>query len=345
MRAGLVTGLRQIELREFPEPTPEPATAVVQIAYCGICGTDLHAYTSGDPYNPAICGHEWAGTVSAVGSGVDNVREGDRVGIGVPTACGQCAECRSGDGAHCARVMVEMTGRGPLAPDHGGFASAISIGASRLYRVSGALSDVQAALLEPATVALHSVRRTPMRLGDSAVVLGAGPIGLLVMQCARAAGAGIVVVVEPDAERAKLARELGAHVVIDPHGESVAEQVAAACGPAGADVVFECAGIPSTIDQSALLVRRGGVVSLVGFVTVPAEISPRNWLAKEVSLVASLGTLHEEFEMTMQLVADGRLQLDALHTDTVGLGRLEDAFQQLIGGGRQVKVLVDPSQD
>jgi (R,R)-butanediol dehydrogenase/meso-butanediol dehydrogenase/diacetyl reductase len=341
MRVGLVTGLRQIEIREFPEPTPAPESAVVQIAYCGICGTDLHAYSSGDPYNPAICGHEWMGTVSAVGSDVGHVKEGDRVGIGVPPACGQCAECRAGDGAHCAQVMIEMTGRGPLAPEHGGFASAIRVGAGRLYGVNDALSDIQAASLEPATVALHAVRRTPMRLGDTAVVLGAGPIGLLVMQCARAAGAGIVVVVEPDASRAKLASQLGASIVVDPRNEDVKACVTAACGPAGADVVFECAGIPATIDQSAELVRRGGMVSLVGFATVPAEISPRTWLAKEVSLVASLGTLHEEFEMTMQLVADGRVKLEPLHTDTVGLDDLEDAFQQLVGGGQQVKVLVD----
>ena len=208
MLAGLVTGVETIELREFPEPTPDPGKAVVQIAYCGICGTDLHPFHTGAPYNPAICGHEWCGTVSAVGEGVGHLKEGDRVGIGVAAACGRCAECRAGDATHCMGVLMGMLGIGPLAPPHGGFASAIAVDGSRLYPVRGGLSDEQAAFLEPATVAVHALRRTPLRLGDAVVVLGAGPIGLLVAQCARAAGAGAVVVVEPDAGRAKLAAEV-----------------------------------------------------------------------------------------------------------------------------------------
>jgi (R,R)-butanediol dehydrogenase/meso-butanediol dehydrogenase/diacetyl reductase len=343
MHAGLVTGQHKIEFVEFPEPAPEPGKAVVEIAYCGICGTDLHAYNSGEPYNPAICGHEWTGRVSALGPGAEGVKEGDRVGLGVPPACGRCGECRAGDAGHCSAVLLSMIGLGPLAAPHGGFASVIAIDAARLYSVHPKLSDREAAILEPATIALHALRRTPMRLGDSAVVIGAGPIGLLVLQCARAAGAGWVAVVEPNAERARLATELGASAVIDPGREDVAARVRAECGALGADVVFECAGIPATVDQSVALVRRGGVVSLVGLATVPAEISPGTWLAKEVRLMASLGTLHEEFDLTMQLVADGRLRLDAIHTSTVGLDGLEDAFQGLLGGGGEVKVLVEPS--
>ncbi len=345
MRAGLVVGKRKIELREFPDPTAGPGTAVVQISYCGICGTDLHPYQTGDPYNPAICGHEWAGTVSAVGSGVSGVREGDRVGIGVASACGQCNECRAGDARHCMGVLLGMLGIGPLAPPHGGFASAIAFDATRLYPIHKDLSDEEAALLEPATVAVHALRRTPLRLGDSIVVLGAGPIGLLVLQCARAAGAGTAVVVEPDPHRAHLAGELGASLVLDPAAENLNEQLAQHCGLAGPDVVFECAGIPSTINQAANLVRRGGTVALVGLASVPAEISPMTWLAREVSMVASLGYLHEEFGHAMQLIADGRLRVVPLHTDTVGLEGLDAAFRGLLSGGGDVKVLVDPGID
>jgi (R,R)-butanediol dehydrogenase/meso-butanediol dehydrogenase/diacetyl reductase len=163
-----------------------------------------------------------------------------------------------------------------------------------------------------------------------------------VLQCARAAGAGIVVVVEPNASRAALARRLGAAAVIDPTSEDVATRAAELCGPLGADVVFECAGIPQTVDQSVTLVRRGGVVSLVGMATVPAEISPGGWLIKEVRLVASLGQLHDEFDTAMQLVADGRLQLEPLHTGTVPLSEIDRGFQDLLSGGDHVKILVDP---
>jgi (R,R)-butanediol dehydrogenase/meso-butanediol dehydrogenase/diacetyl reductase len=264
------------------------------------------------------------------------------VGIGIAPACGACNECRAGDAAHCSRSLLGVLGLNPLAAPHGGFARAIAIEAARLYPVHRALSDEDAALLEPATVAVHALRRTPLRLGDATVVLGAGPIGLLVLQCARIAGAGAAVVVEPNAERAKLARELGATAIVDPRSEDVEARVKQECGPLGADVVFECAGIPSTIDQSVSLVRRGGVVSLVGLATLPAQIAPGSWLAREVRLVASLAYLHEEFDVAMELVADGRLRLGPMRSEIVGLDDLDPAFRRLLGGGDAVKILVDP---
>jgi (R,R)-butanediol dehydrogenase/meso-butanediol dehydrogenase/diacetyl reductase len=342
MQVGLVTGKRTIELREMPEPTPEAHKAVVDIAYCGVCGTDLHAYASGAPYNPAICGHEWGGVVRAVAPDVANVKEGDRVGIGVAPACGQCEECRRDDAAHCSAVLIGMLGLGPLAPPHGGFARSIAIEAARLVPLRDGVSDEQAGVLEPATVALHAVRRTPMQRDDSALVLGAGPIGLLTLQCARAAGAARVVVVEPNASRAELARRVGADAVLDPTREDLRERVRAECGARGPDVVFECAGIPQTIDQSAEFVRRGGVISLVGLANEPAQISPGTWLAKEVHLVASLGTLHEEFAMAQELILDGRLQIDPLITSKRGLSELSLAFDSLLAPEGEIKVLIDP---
>jgi (R,R)-butanediol dehydrogenase/meso-butanediol dehydrogenase/diacetyl reductase len=342
MRAALVTGKRQITLREFPEPEPSPGKAVVEISHCGICGTDLHAWASGAPYNPAICGHEWAGTVSKRGGGVAHVKEGDRVTIGIAPACGQCAECRSGRAAYCGTAFMGMLGVGPMAAAHGGFAPAIAIDASRLIPVRAGLSDEAAAMLEPATVALHAVRRTPLRLGDACVVLGAGPIGLLTQQCARAAGAGALVVVEPHPVRRAKAQQLGATAVIDPKGEDVGARVKELVGPFGADVVFECAGIPQTIDQAAALAKRGGVVSLVGLANVPAQITPGTWLVNEIRFVGSLGYLNEEFDLAMGLVQDGRLQLAPLHTKTVGLEQMDGAFALLNDDPSEIKILVRP---
>ncbi len=343
MQVGLVTGRGRIELREFPDPKPTPGRAVVQIRYCGICGTDLHAYQSGEPYNPAICGHEWSGEVSAVGRGVTGVREGDRVAIGVATACGQCATCRRGDAAHCETAFMGAIGVGPMVAPHGGFASAIAIDAARIYPVMAALSDIEAAMLEPATVAVHAVRRTDMRLGDVAVVLGAGPIGLLVAQAARAAGAGAIVVVEPEPGRRALASQVGADAVIDPIARpDLAAAIAEASGRPVIDVVFECAGIPPTINQSVSLVRRGGVVSLVGMPNRPAEIQAAEWMIKEVRLSSSLAYLREEFDIAQHLVADGRLQLEPLHSDTVPLAGMDGAFARLSQSPNDIKILVDP---
>ena len=198
MQVGLVTGGRTVSLIDMPQPTPAPGKAVVDICYCGICGTDLHAFLSGEPYNPAICGHEWVGHVSGVGATdgpAHPVKEGDRVAIGVAAACGQCGTCRRGDARHCESSFAGAIGVHPLAAPHGGFARAIAFDIARLYGVSPSLSDEQAALLEPVTVAVHAVRRTTLHLGDTVIILGAGPIGLLVMQAARAA------------ERAKITQE------------------------------------------------------------------------------------------------------------------------------------------
>jgi (R,R)-butanediol dehydrogenase/meso-butanediol dehydrogenase/diacetyl reductase len=342
MQVGLVTGQHKLELREFPDPEPAPGKAVVQIAYCGICGTDLHAYQSGTPYNPAICGHEWSGTVAASPQGV-SCKEGDRVAIGIASACGLCATCRKGDASHCESAFAGMIGIGLLAATHGGFASAIAIDAARLYPVSAELDDAQAAMLEPATIGVHAVRRTELRLGDSVVIIGGGPIGLLVMQAARAAGAGCVIVVEPQPARRELATKLGADVTFDPTVDDTASRISKHLSQAGADVVFECAGIPTTIESSVELVRRGGVVSLVGVPEAPSQINGAAWLVKEVRLTASLGYQREEFEVTQGLVADGRMKLEEIHTSTVGLAGLADSFARLSSEPEEVKVLVDPN--
>ena len=342
MQVGLVTGERKVELVEMPTPQPDVGRAVVDISYCGICGTDVHAYLSGNPYNPAICGHEWVGHVSAAGTDVHTCKEGDRVAIGVAAACGQCATCRRGDASHCEFAFAGAIGVGPLAASHGGFASAIAFDATRLYQVPASLSDEQAGLLEPATVAVHALRRTPIVLGDTVAVIGAGPIGLLVLQAARLSGAGKVIVLEPEPSRATLAKTLGADLVINPLEEDVQSLIADSIGHSAVDVVFECAGIAATIQQSVDLVRRGGVVSMVGVPNNPATIDGASWLVKEIRLVSSIAYLHEDFEITKSLVADGRLQMDPLHTSTVALADLETAFNALAENPSEVKILVDP---
>jgi (R,R)-butanediol dehydrogenase/meso-butanediol dehydrogenase/diacetyl reductase len=271
------------------------------------------------------------------------VREGDRGALGIAGACGRCATCRRGDHARCEAAFAGLIGAGPQAAPHGGFAPAIAIDASRLYGVVDSIDDAQAAMLEPAAIAVHAVRRTPLRLGDSVVVLGGGPIGLLVLQCVRAAGAGAAVLVEPQPERRALAQKLGADAVVNLLDEDAASRIAEVTGRVGADVVFECAGVPATIDQAVGLCRRGGVVSLVGVPSEAAAINGAAWLVKEVRLTTSLGYQREEFELTQALVTDGRLQLSPLHTSTVALNRIGAAFQDLTSGAAQVKVLVNPN--
>lgn len=339
--AALVTGKEQLELVEFPDPEPAEGVAVVDISYCGVCGTDLHAYQSGRPYNPAICGHEWVGTVSAVGMGVGRVAEGDRVAIAVPPACGRCESCRAGNAVWCEQTFAVATGRDPLAPPHGGFAAAIAADASRLVAVPDDLTDIEGALLEPATICVHAVRRSNLRLGDVVVVVGAGPIGLLTLACARIAGAGTTVVVEPNVHRRELATSLGAAHVVDPAG--AAELVRELSRGRRADVVFECAGLGATVQSASELVRRGGTLGLVGVANEPATIVPAMWVAMELQVQGAVAYTHDDFEVAIGLIADGRLDVVPLHDGTSSLDGLAEVFADLSSGGAaRTKVLVDP---
>ncbi len=342
MYAAVITGRHRVEVIEVPEPTPSPTGVVVDIALCGVCGTDLHAFQSGAPYNPAICGHEWVGTVSAAGAEVRGVAEGDRVVVAVPPSCGRCAPCRAGQTAHCSTVLLAATGRDVRDPRHGGFAERLAVGADRVLKAHPSLSDVEAAQVEPATVAFHAVRRSALRLGDVAVVQGAGPIGLTTLQWVRAGGAGTVIVVEPNAGRQELARLLGATEVVAP-GEAATTAVRAATNGLGADIVFECVGRAPAIQSAVDLARRGGSMCLVGLADTDATIVPHTWLVKEIGVTAALAYTHEEFDLAMGMIADGRVRLEPLHSSTVGLGALGDALTEL-GSGRsaQTKVLVDP---
>ena len=342
MHAALITGKETVELVEVPDPTPTADGVVVDIQLCGICGTDIHAWQSGDPYNPAICGHEWTGLVSAVGADVRSFSEGDRVVCAVPPACGRCDACIAGQTTWCQSTLLVAVGRDPHAQPHGGFASQIAAHQSRVVHVNPALSVEQAAQVEPATVGFHAVRHTQPVLGDITVVQGAGPIGLVTLQAAVAGGAGEVIVVEPNEARRELAQQLGAtHTVgLDVADDFIRERTRGL----GADLVYECVGRSETIQQAVDRARRGGRVCLIGLPIGEATISPGVWLVKEVQFSAALAYTHDDFERCMGMIADGRMQLDPMHSSTVTVADLNNAIADLASGtSAETKVLVSPS--
>jgi (R,R)-butanediol dehydrogenase / meso-butanediol dehydrogenase / diacetyl reductase len=339
--AALITAKETVTLRRFPQAAPPPGGVTIDIRLCGICGTDIHSFASGHLHSPAVCGHEWVGTVAATGAGVDGLREGDRVVAAVPPACGRCPECLRGLGDYCRTASLVARGRDPLAPPHGGFAGRITVQATRVMRAHPDLTDEVAAQVEPATVALHGVRRSRITPGDTVVVQGAGPIGLLALQFARAAGAGDVLVVEPSPARRRLATELGTTSALAP--DEAAEYVLDHTQGTGADVVIECTGVPRLLQTAVDLARSGGVVQLLSFLSEPATISADRWLAKEVTVVASNAYTHDDFRRAMTFIADGRVQAQPLHSRTVRLDELEVTLRGLSAGpSDDIKVLVDP---
>jgi (R,R)-butanediol dehydrogenase/meso-butanediol dehydrogenase/diacetyl reductase len=339
--AALITAKETVILRRYTQAEPPPGSVTVDIRLCGICGTDIHSFSSGHLHSPAVCGHEWVGTVAAAGSGVDALQEGDRVVAAVPPACGRCPECLRGLGDYCRTASLVARGRDPLAPPHGGFADRITVQATRVIPAHPDLTDEVAAQVEPATVAFHGVRRSRITPGDTAVVQGAGPIGLLALQFARAAGAGDVLVVEPSPARRRLATELAATDALTP--DEAAEYVLDHTQGVGADLVIECTGVPRLLQTAVDLARCGGVIQLLSFLSEPATVNADRWLAKQVTVVASNAYTHDDFRRSMALLADGRVRAQPLHSRTVQLEELEATLSELSAGpSDDIKVLVDP---
>jgi (R,R)-butanediol dehydrogenase/meso-butanediol dehydrogenase/diacetyl reductase len=340
--AALITGAGQVEFREFDASPPVPGAVTVDVSLCGICGTEIASFRTGHRHSPAVCGHEWTGIVTAVGAEVADRTEGERVVVSVAPPCGRCVECRAGLTDHCRVVNDMARGRDPLAPPHGGFARSITVAAQRVLPVHPALRDEEAAQVEPVTVAFHGIRRSRIVPGDTVVVQGAGPIGLLAMQLARAAGAGRVIVIEPSQTRRRLAVELSADLAVAPGDEAI-DQVNAHTGGLGADVVIECAGVPSLLQTAVDLTRQGGTVMLLSYIAQPASIEAAKWMAKEVTVIGAVAFTHDDLRRAMALIADGRVRVMPLHTRTVCLDELPATLRDLATGAMEdVKVLVDP---
>ena len=342
MKAALITDKETISFLEFEDPEPKSDEVVVEITLCGICGTDIHGYKTPGPMRPSICGHEWTGIVSKTGSEVNRINEGDRVVVAVPPSCGSCDSCRAGQMEKCMTVLEATVAAGRFDTPHGGFAPRIAVNHWRTILANSRLSEIQAAQIEPTTICFHAVRSTPPRLGDVVVVQGAGPIGLTTLQWARVAGAGTLISVEPDPNRRDVAANLGADYTVEA-GDPAQNLVNELTSGLGADVVYECAGVAPALQSAVDLARRGGKVSLIGLAASDATTKPGEWLRKEISVFASLGYKHEEFEMSMSYVADGKVDLDAIHTGSIPLTEIEQAFSELSSGtSGQLKVLVDP---
>ena len=341
-RFATVPAPKTVELHTGEAPTPAADGVVVDIAYCGVCATDTHGYVSGGLIPPSVFGHEWTGTISAVGAGVTDLTVGQRVVASVGPACGRCAQCRAGHPDNCDLAFAEANGVTPDAPRHGGFATQLAVSTRRVTPVLDGLSEEQAALVEPAAVTFHAVKRAGQPLGAFVVVQGAGPIGLLTAQHARHAGAGRVVVVEPNEARRETARQLGFTEVFEP-GEEFAAFVFSSSDGLGADVLYECTGAAGLFQASAELVRRGGTLALLGYPMASSEVSYPDWQSRELTVVGSLAYNHEDFLGAMRAIRSGAVDVAPLHTGTVGLDDLAGLLDELDAGtSRHAKVLVDP---
>ncbi|MBI5830910.1 MAG: zinc-dependent alcohol dehydrogenase family protein [Armatimonadetes bacterium] len=336
MRAAVIEAPGQARVVELTEPPCGPGQARVAVAWCGVCGTDVHILHGGFRADyPLTPGHEFSGTVVEVGAGVTDLAVGDRVTIDPNIVCGACAYCRRGLVHLCER----LTAVGVNQP--GGFAERCVVPVAQAYRLPESVSFEQAACCEPLACCVHGVDRAAIAPGERVLVVGAGPIGLLMAQLARVAGAALVAVADPVAAKRDLALSLGADLAIDPAIDDVARVARAAMG-IGPDVVFECVGRADTVLTALSSARRGGRVVLFGVCPKEAEVALRPY---EVFLneLTVMGSYINPFthQRALELLAGGRVRVEPLISHRFGLEQFGEALA-VAGSGQALKVLVGP---
>jgi (R,R)-butanediol dehydrogenase / meso-butanediol dehydrogenase / diacetyl reductase len=350
MKAARFHAREDVRIDDLPEPETREGTVKIKVDWCGICGTDLHEYLEGPIFtpaeaphpltgerNPVQLGHEFAGHITEVGRGVTGFAEGDAVTVEPTLFCGECAECRAGLTNLCPSL-----GFHGLSGGGGGFAEYTAVPAS-MVRPLGQVPTDLGALVEPLAVGLHAVRKSGVRIGESAVVFGAGPIGLATITMLRAAGVTKVISVEVAQARKQLAEQAGASVVIDGTREDVVDAIRAAAGGLGPDVAFECAGIPAVLNTALHAVKRTGTVVNVAIWGAPTQIHLNDLVFSEAYLTGIIGYLGDH-PATIGLLAERLIDVGFYITKRIPLDDLvTSGFQELIQNkDEHVKILVQP---
>ena len=343
MKSLLLTAYNHLEIADLPKPIPGPDEVLIRVAACGICGSDVHGYdgSTGRRIPPLVMGHEAAGTISAVGAGVHDYAVGDRVTFDSMISCGGCAFCLRGDNNLCDNRQVIGVACKEFRRE-GAFAEYVAVPGRVLYRLPEAMTFPEAAMLEPASVALHAVRVTEVKDGDTALVVGAGMIGLLTLQAARAAGCARVFVADIDETRLELARKLGADETFNSKSVDVAARVLELTGGRGVDVAFEAVGRNETVAAAIDSTRKGGTVTLIGNITPEVTLPLQKVVTRELRLQGSCA-IAGEYTQAIELIGAGKIQVKPLMTAIATLEEGPSWFDRLYAGEPNLmKVILTP---
>jgi 2-desacetyl-2-hydroxyethyl bacteriochlorophyllide A dehydrogenase len=339
MLAAVYRAPGEISVEEVPVPRPGPGEVVVEVGHCGVCGSDIHLMIDGWGKPDTVGGHEFSGTVAAVGDGVHQWRVGDAVVGGPSPRCGACRRCREGHPSQCEQ-------RGAFVVSHvgGAFARFALLDARAVVRVPDGMDPRVAALAEPLAVALHGITRAGLGAGDSAMVFGAGPIGALSIAALVALEIAPVRVVEPNPRRRALAGALGAHEVLAPDDlETFPAWEPERLSPRAVDAVLECSGKRRAMEAGLHQLRRGGRLVLVGAGMEAPAFDPNRLLLNELEVCGSFVYDADGFERAMAMLASGAIPTDVLVEPVdVGLDGLADALRGLASGAVAGKVMVVP---
>ena len=343
MKALVLTEYNRFEVSEVPMPEVGAEEVLIRVRACGICGSDVHGMdgSSGRRLPPIIMGHEASGQIERVGSGVTQWRIGDRVTFDSMISCGKCRFCRGGRINLCDNRRVLGVSCTEFKRD-GAFAEYVSVPQNILFRLPDGLSFEHAAMVEPLSVAVHAAERVPIRLNDTAVVVGTGMIGLLVVQTLKAAGCGRIIAVDVDPQRLELACRLGADEGLSAKQVDVVEEVLRLTGGRGADLAMEAVGMSATVKTAIASVRKGGSVALVGNLSAEVELPLQAAVTRELTLFGCCAS-SGEYPACLEMIARGAIDVGALISAKVPLHEASGWFRRLYDGeAGLMKVIVRP---
>jgi L-iditol 2-dehydrogenase len=344
MKSLLLTQYNHLEITDTPKPESSPDEVLIQVAACGICGSDVHGFdgSTGRRIPPLVMGHEAAGLIAALGVNVKNFKIGERVTFDSTVFCGACANCKRGDINLCDNRQVLGVSCGDYRRS-GAFAEYVVVPARIVHRLPDNLPFAEAAMLEATAVALHAVRITPLEPTSTTLVVGAGMIGLLILQSLRATGTQKVFVADVDDSRLKMAKDLGATEVLNSK-TNLAAQVLKLTNNNGVDVVLEAVGRTETIADSIDSVRKGGTVTLVGNFAPEVKIHLQKVVSRQIRLQGSCAS-SGEYPQAIEFLSSGVINVKPLITQVVPLEDGPAWFDRLhTGEAGLLKVVLTPGK-
>ena len=327
MRAAVLHGIGDLRIERLADPVPADGELLVRVRSTGVCGSDVHYYARGCIGDvvvtpPHILGHETAGEVVGITDNVAGFQVGDKVAVEPGIPCGQCPLCRTGRYNLCPDV--KFLGHPPTP---GAYQELIAYPATWCHRIPQSLSFDDGAMIEPLAIAVFAIDEAPVRSGDTVAVFGCGPVGLLIMQVARAAGAGKILVSEPIKERRQFAMNLGADAAFDPQDDNVVASILEATDGEGVDLSVEAAGAPDTYAQAIDVARRDGTALLVGIPEEDAVTIPIHTARRRAITIVNLRRFRWTYPRAIDLVTRKEVDVRSMATHRFALNDIDQAFQ------------------
>jgi 2-desacetyl-2-hydroxyethyl bacteriochlorophyllide A dehydrogenase len=329
MKALVLENYNELVYKEVTEPVPAKNEVLVQVKACGICGSDVHGMdgSTGRRKPPLIMGHEASGVVTSLGNDVSGWNIGDRVTF--DSTIYPLNDWYTLNGQYNLSENRKVLGVSPgNYKKHGAFAEYVAVPEHILYKLPDNVTFEQAAMVEPAAVALHAIKQSGLQLGESATVIGAGMIGLFLVQLLSLSSPSPLFAIDIDPSKLDMAKNFGAEIILNPDKDELLKEVLARTNKRGVDHVFEAVGIEPTVNSAIELVRKGGKVVLVGNLSPSINFPLQNVVTREIKVLGSCA-IRGEYETVLQLIEAGKIQVDDMISAVAPLSEGADWFRRL----------------